>query len=167
LNIPADERAKFMADNPKLFGLVWALYMDWRKTRAKSCKNLLAMNRVLNVTLTADHFDPETRFAGIPLPTIGEMDSAPDYGMLGLLQDFDTTAAFKPAGEKIGVDGKLHPVDEWGAFKPLLNESDIYGDNTGVPLSAISKNQDDIDWKNFVDDIGGYYYICPVFKGAE
>jgi len=122
LDLPASEREKFINDNQKFFtGFAWTYYQDWRKSRAKSCAQLMDMYNTLNVKLTLDDFIGETFYAGIPKVANNEVNAAIDK--------YDMSES---ASEKIGIDGRLHPCDSYGDFLEITSFDDIYSDGTGV-----------------------------------
>lgn len=135
----SDEAAEqFKADNQEFFGgFAWTYYMDWRKTRAKSCAHLLDMYNLLNIKLGVQHFVGETFYAGIPLVTSAEIDEA-----IQTCQVDDNDLPIGPEDdwfdhEKVGIDGQLHKTDKYGLFEPWSDPNDIYGDGTGVTLAEL------------------------------
>lgn len=126
LQISVVERAKFIEENPEFFeGFAWLYYQDWRKSRAKSCAHLMDVYNLLNVNTSLNDFVGETFYAGIPLVTIDEVNDAIDK------HDTDKSSSGFSA-EKIGIDGKLHPCDNYGCFLEMTDVNDIYADGTGV-----------------------------------
>ena len=123
-----DERDKFMNEHKRFFeGFAWVYYIDWRTSRAKSCAHLLDLYEMLNVKLTAHDFVGETFYAGIPKVTIDEMNDAIENQWL----------------EKVGIDGRLHPCDEYGYFPDIIDERDIYCDGTMVTLTELHNYRDE------------------------
>jgi hypothetical protein len=97
---------------------VGMLYADWRRARAVS------IAKRLNVQLTIEDCVGETFYAGIPLCSPEEVAKAED-----MCEEY----VFEAVSEKIGIDGKYHPVDKYGDFKDYpWDQDDIYGDGTGV-----------------------------------
>jgi len=125
LQLDDDACAEFKADNTDFFeGFEWTYYMDWRKTRAKSCAHCLDVYQMLNVKFGVQHFVGETFYAGIPVVTEEEVNCA--------CQSCD-------GGMKIGIDGQLHKTDKFGEFEPWSDPNDIYGDGTGVTTADLQQ----------------------------
>jgi hypothetical protein len=104
-----NDKEKFMAENVGFFsGFAWIYYQDWRISRAKSCAHLMDIYKLLNVKFKLGDFVGETFYAGIPTVTADEVNTAVDrYEVSNFSR------------EKIGIDGKLHPCDEYGDFLPF------------------------------------------------
>ena len=136
----SDSGEQFKTKNPKFFeGFVWTYYMDWRKSRAKSCAHLLYMYKLLNVNLSLQDFIGETFYAGIPIVTEKEINDA-----IKCYQTNENGEAIKPKDsnfchEKIGIDGKLHKTGQDGEFMPWSDSGDIYGDGSNVTIENLNK----------------------------
>lgn len=102
---------------------VGAYYRQWRKNRAISIAHCFEIYKTLNVSFTADDCKGETFYAGIPAIEQSEIDIACKS---------DMPYSFHAAGQKIGIDGQLHDVDDNGDFRPMLDNDDIYGDKIMV-----------------------------------
>jgi len=109
---------------------VGTYYNQWRKNRAVSIVDAMGIYDQLNVCFGIDDYHGETFYAGIPPTTQAEIDAAK-------IATDDAGYEFWPVSEKIGIDGKYHPVDANGEFCPMLNENDIYGDNTHVTIDKM------------------------------
>jgi len=100
-------------------------YADWCKARAVSLAYCLRIYKRLNVGIKIEHCVGETFYAGIPLCSPDEIRQAED----AVSGDY----VFEQVSEKIGIDGKYHPVDKYGDFKDYpWDPDDMYGDGTGV-----------------------------------
>jgi len=108
-------------------------YAQWRKNRAYSLAHCFEMYKLLNVNLGVKETIGETAYAGIPPVLQEEIDE--------VLNEVENKCAFVPCSEKIGIDGKLHPVDSDGNFLPLLDENDVYGDGTNVTLEELNEHR--------------------------
>lgn len=139
LQISTAGRAKFIEENPKFFeSFAWLYYQNWRGMRAKSCAHLMDVYKLLNVKFSLNDFIGETFYAGIPTVTYDEVNNAIDK------YDMDkNNAGFSQ--EKIGIDGKLHPCDDYGDFLELTDFNDIYGDGTMVTKKELDQflNEED------------------------
>jgi len=125
-SLSISEREKFINGNQVFFtGFAWTYYQDWRESRAKSCAHLMDMYKLLNIKLTLNDFVGETFYAGIPKVTNDEVNSAIDK------YDTDKSANGFSA-ERIGIDGRLHPCDQFGDFLEMTDFNDIYSDGAGV-----------------------------------
>ena len=109
---------------------VGAYYDQWRKERAVSIVNAIRIYDQLDVHFKTSNYRGETFYAGIPPITQAEVDAAK-------IAINNTGYKFWPISEKIGIDGEYHPVDMDGEFCPMLDENDIYGDNSGVTLDDL------------------------------
>ena len=103
-------------------------YADWRRRRAVSIAHCMSVYAMLNVTLTVYDVKGETWYAGIPEITAEEINavSPEEYNNVDNI-----------CYEKIGVDGRMHKVNSDGEFPPIMDESDVYGDGTGVTLDDL------------------------------
>ena len=139
----SDKKAEqFETDNSDFFeSFTWTYYMDWRKTRAKSCTHQLHLFDVLNVKLGVQHFVGETFYAGIPVVTAAEIDNAIQTCQV---DDDNVPIQSEDDGfshEKVGVDGQLHKTDCYGEFEPWSDPNDIYGDDTGVTVEDLKTHK--------------------------
>lgn len=128
----AAERDKFISDNKDFFeSFAWVYYQDWRKTRAKSVAAAMDIYRMLNVNIPLQAFVGETFYAGIPLITQQEVNTA--IAKHAVFESDDGV------GLKVGVDGQLHKTDKYGDFPDILDTNDIYGDGTNVSKKELDK----------------------------
>lgn len=119
-------RDKFIADQADFFaGFGWTYYQNWRKTRARSITENLDIYGRLNVKLGIDDTIGETFYAGIPVCTAGEVNKL-------ALGGFQTIGGSIIENQKIGIDGMLHPCDEYGQFPDIISADDIYCDGTMI-----------------------------------
>lgn len=124
------DRGKFIADHPNFFrGFGWTYYQTWRKTRAKSIAENLDMYSLLNVKLGISETIGESFYAGIPVCTEEEINELTVGG-------FQTIGGHTIENQKIGVDGMMHPCDNFGQFPDIVDMDDIYCDGT-----MVSKNK--------------------------
>jgi hypothetical protein len=111
------------------------MYDEWRKSRAVTCAHLRNMYEILNVGLKPEHIVGETFYAGIPPVTALEIEAARINTPKS--EEYQWIAC----SEKIGIDGKYHPVDEYGDFKNTssYDPDDIYEDGSCVTSEKLKK----------------------------
>jgi len=130
-------------------------YKSWRFDRAVSVAHMQRIYKRLNVRLTVGDIRGETWYAGIPEPTPDEIREieALDKGIPveKAIDKDNADYVFVPFGERQGLDGNLHPVDEYGHFAPIENENDIYGDGTGVTLRDLEACQQEMERRRIND----------------
>jgi len=124
-----------------------AYYHDWRMNRAVSVADMMGVCSRLGVNWKVSEIIGETFYAGIPPVTSEEVAMAAremkTYEHDKVVDRLQVGGGIKVIDgalvwmEKIGIDGKLHPVDSQGEFRELTNENDIYGDGTMVHISDL------------------------------
>jgi hypothetical protein len=94
-------------------------YKEWRKSRAVSIASCSNSYDLLGIKWKSGEIIGETFFAGIPPVTEEEVKAA---------KCMDEKYCFLACSEKIGNDGKYHPVDEQGNFEYPYDPEKPFGD---------------------------------------
>jgi len=92
---------------------------------------------MLNVKMGIQDFVGETFYAGIPLVTAEEIEWACNNCQVDGDNVSIPTSHKDFSHEKVGIDGKLHKTDKYGAFESWKSNDDVYNDGSMVSFAEL------------------------------